>query len=163
MSQGLLLSPQDVRQIAADLGVAPTKKLGQNFVHDPNTVRKIVRLAGFHPGDYVLEVGPGLGSLTLGILEAGAKLIAVELDERLAHALPVTAARYQPGKPVQVVHEDALRVTASQLQNEAGALPTALVANLPYNVSVPILMHVLEILPDLTRALVRHAASASCG
>lgn len=149
-----LLGPQDVRTIAARLGVTPTKKLGQNFVHDPNTVRKIVRLAGITADDHVLEIGPGLGSLTLGMLETGARVTAVELDARLAAELEQTAKVYQPDARLRVLHEDGLRVTAQALADDTGALPTVLVANLPYNVSVPILMHLLEILPGLTRVLV---------
>lgn len=151
-----LLGPVEVRELAERLGVSPTKKLGQNFVIDPNTVRKIVRLAGVDAGDRVLEVGPGLGSLTLGILEAGASVAAVEIDERLAAELPRTVAAMQPGtaERLSVVRSDALDVTADQLRAPEGRLPEILVANLPYNVSVPILMHLLELIPELRRGLV---------
>lgn len=152
-----LLGPAEVRELAERLGVSPTKKLGQNFVIDPNTVRKIVRLAGVEAGDRVIEVGPGLGSLTLGITEAGADVTAVEIDHRLAAELLSTARTMQPEifadaeRPrLRVIRSDALDVTASDF----GALPEVLVANLPYNVSVPILMHLLELLPSLRGGLV---------
>ena len=129
-----LLGPAEIRDLATLLDVQPTKKLGQNFVVDANTVRRIVRLAKIESGDEVLEVGPGLGSLTLGILEAGARLTAVEIDPRLAAQLPTTVETLQPGAPLQVITADALRVT------ELPAPPRRLVANLPYNVSVPVLL-----------------------
>ena len=142
-----LLGPAEIRDLAALLDLQPTKKLGQNFVVDANTVRKIVRAADVRPGDEVLEVGPGLGSLTLGLLEAGARVTAVEIDARLAGLLPRTAAEFAPGAPLQVVAGDALRVAVP------GA-PTRLVANLPYNVSVPVLLHLLATVPSLRTALV---------
>lgn len=155
---GALLGPKEVRELAERLGVSPTKKLGQNFVIDPNTVRKIVRLAGVAAGDRVIEVGPGLGSLTLGITEAGASVIAVEIDHRLAAELPQTARAMQPEifldeqlPRLRVIRSDALEVTAEQLGDAA---PERLVANLPYNVSVPILMHLLELIPELRGGLV---------
>ncbi|MCB1274660.1 MAG: 16S rRNA (adenine(1518)-N(6)/adenine(1519)-N(6))-dimethyltransferase, partial [Leucobacter sp.] len=132
-----LLGPAEVRELAERLGVSPTKKLGQNFVIDPNTVRKIVRLAGVEAGDAVIEVGPGLGSLTLGILEAEAAVTAVEIDHRLAAELPATVAAMQPGAEarLRVIRSDALEVERAQLCAERA--PEVLVANLPYNVSVP--------------------------
>ena len=152
-----LLGPAEVRELAERLGVSPTKKLGQNFVIDPNTVRKIVRLAGVGEGDRVLEVGPGLGSLTLGLTEAGAEVTAVEIDLRLAAELPATLHAMQPAAAdrLRVIRSDALDLTLEQLSDAAPAeaassaasLPTLLVANLPYNVSVPILMHLLELIP----------------
>ncbi|GAB2550338.1 16S rRNA (adenine(1518)-N(6)/adenine(1519)-N(6))-dimethyltransferase RsmA [Leucobacter ruminantium] len=147
-----LLGPAEVRELAERLDVSPTKKLGQNFVIDPNTVRKIVRLAGVEVDDRVIEVGPGLGSLTLGILETGADVTAVEIDHRLAAELPATVRAMQPGaeRRFRVVRSDALDVTGEML----GEPPTVLVANLPYNVSVPILMHLLELIPGLERGLV---------
>lgn len=150
-----LLGPAEVRELAERLGVNPTKKLGQNFVVDPNTVRKIVRLAQLHKGDRVLEVGPGLGSLTLGLTEIGAHVTAIEIDHRLAAELPHTVAQMQPEalSRLRVVRSDALDVTAQQLTNE-GPPAEVLVANLPYNVSVPILMHLLEIVPTLRSGLV---------
>ena len=147
-----LLGPAEVRELAAQLDVNPTKKLGQNFVHDPNTVRKIVRLAGVTATDEVLEIGPGLGSLTLGLTEVGARVTAVEIDPRLATQLPVTQQRMQPGAQLRVLLTDALELDRTHL--EGFPAPTVLVANLPYNVSVPILMHLLELIPELERGLV---------
>jgi 16S rRNA (adenine1518-N6/adenine1519-N6)-dimethyltransferase len=129
--------------------VTPTKKLGQNFVVDANTVRKIVSVAEVAPGDRVVEVGPGLGSLTLAILEAGASVTAVEIDHRLAERLPATAAAHGVADgALTVVDADALRVT------ELPGDPAVLVANLPYNVSVPVLLHFLENFPGLERGVV---------
>ncbi|AYF97260.1 16S rRNA (adenine(1518)-N(6)/adenine(1519)-N(6))-dimethyltransferase RsmA [Protaetiibacter intestinalis] len=143
-----LLGPAEIRDLAEQLELQPTKKLGQNFVVDGNTVRKIVRASGIEAGAHVVEVGPGLGSLTLGLLEAGARVTAIEIDHRLADQLPRTVEAMQPGAPLQVVDADALRV-----EGVAGE-PTALVANLPYNVSVPVLLHLLHVVPSLERALV---------
>lgn len=156
MPRPQLLGPIEVRELAERLEVSPTKKLGQNFVIDPNTVRKIVRTAGVEAGDRVVEVGPGLGSLTLGILEAGARVTAVEIDHRLAAELPSTVRAMQAdaAERLRVVRSDALEVSAEQLCDVDGALPDVLVANLPYNVSVPILMHLLELVPDLRAGLV---------
>ncbi len=144
-----LLGPSDIRSLAEALGTAPTKKWGQNFVVDSGTVRRIVRIAGVEPGDQVVEVGPGLGSLTLALLEAGAEVTAVEIDPILAKALPDTvAARAGADATLTVLHQDALQI---------GSLPHApklLVANLPYNVSVPVLLHFLEHFPSLERVLV---------
>ncbi|WP_241095397.1 MULTISPECIES: 16S rRNA (adenine(1518)-N(6)/adenine(1519)-N(6))-dimethyltransferase RsmA [unclassified Leucobacter] len=148
-----LLGPAQVRELAERLDVTPTKKLGQNFVIDPNTVRKIVRLAGVRAGDRVIEVGPGLGSLTLGITEVGADVTAVEIDHRLAAELPLTARALQPEAQLRVIRSDALELTAEQIA-ELPAPPEVLVANLPYNVSVPILMHLLELIPGLRSGLV---------
>ena len=143
-----LLGPAEIRDLAEVLDVTPTKKLGQNFVHDGNTVRRIVQAAGVQPGETVLEIGPGLGSLTLGLLEAGASVIAVEIDRRLAEQLPHTVRLMQPGRSLTVVHDDALRVT------ELPGDPVRLVANLPYNVSVPVLLHLLEHFPTLRAGIV---------
>jgi 16S rRNA (adenine1518-N6/adenine1519-N6)-dimethyltransferase len=143
-----LLGPAEIRDLAELLDVTPTKKLGQNFVHDGNTVRRIVQIAGVQAGETVLEIGPGLGSLTLGLLEAGASVIAVEIDRRLAEQLPHTVRVMQPGTSLTVVHDDALRVT--ELPGE----PSRLVANLPYNVSVPVLLHLLEHFPSLRSGIV---------
>lgn len=150
-----LLGPAQVRELASRHGIHPTKKLGQNFVIDPNTVRKIVRLAGVSAQDLVLEIGPGLGSLTLGLTEAQAQVTAVEIDPRLARQLPETLADMQPENQglLRVIHSDALDLTHDQLV-AGSAAPEVLVANLPYNVSVPILMHLLHILPSLNRGLV---------
>ncbi len=148
-----LLGPADVRALADRLGVHPTKSRGQNFVIDPNTVRRIVRVAGVGPADVVLEVGPGLGSLTLALLPEVAGVVAVELDAGLAAALPETVATYAPelAGRLTVVPGDALRVRPADLP---GPPPTALVANLPYNVAVPVLLHALETFPSLSRVLV---------
>ncbi|GAA3766960.1 16S rRNA (adenine(1518)-N(6)/adenine(1519)-N(6)) -dimethyltransferase RsmA [Microbacterium kribbense] len=144
-----LLGAAEIRALAADLDVTPTKKLGQNFVHDANTVRRIVQAAAVAPGERVVEVGPGLGSLTLAILETGAAVTAVEIDHRLAARLPRTAAEHGvPDGALTVVDADALRITS--LEGD----PTVLVANLPYNVSVPVLLHLLETFPGLQRAVV---------
>lgn len=144
-----LLGAAEIRALAAELDVTPTKKLGQNFVVDANTVRKIVHVAGVRPGDRVVEVGPGLGSLTLAILEVGATVTAVEIDHRLAARLPETAhAHGVAAEALTVVDADALRVT------ELPGDPTILVANLPYNVSVPVLLHFLETFPHLRSGVV---------
>ncbi len=145
-----LLGPAEIRDLAARLGVHPTKKLGQNFVLDPNTVRRIVRTAGVQAGETVVEVGPGLGSLTLGLLEAGASVVAVEIDRRLAEQLPQTVRELggqDAAARLSVVHADALRVT--ELPH-----PARLVANLPYNVSVPVLLHFLETFPSIGAGVV---------
>ena len=144
-----LLGPAEVRALAAELDVRPTKQRGQNFVIDANTVRRIVRESGVGPGDVVLEVGPGLGSLTLALLEVVPRVVAVEVDDRLAAALPATVTKHAPAVDLEVVHADALRITAVP-----GPAPTALVANLPYNVAVPVLLHLLALLPSLERGLV---------
>ena len=146
-----LLGPAEVRQLADALGVRPTKQRGQNFVIDANTVRRIVRAAEVGPDDCVLEVGPGLGSLTLALLEVARHVVAVEIDDVLAAALPATVERFAPGQAdrFSLLHADALRVTELP-----GPPPTALVANLPYNVSVPVLLHLLERVPTLQRVLV---------
>lgn len=146
-----LLGPAEIRGLAAELDVRPTKKLGQNFVHDPNTVRRIVELAGVGQGDVVLEVGPGLGSLTLGLLATGARVVAVEIDPKLAERLPKTVAERGPeaADRLTVVGADALRVTRAELGE-----PTALVANLPYNVAVPVVLHLLAEVPSLKSGLV---------
>ena len=150
---GALLGPAEIRDLAGRLGIRPTKTLGQNFVIDGGTVRKIVRSAGVVAGERVVEIGPGLGSLTLGLLEAGASLVAVEIDPVLAGALPATVAAHLPEVAgtdrFTVVTADALEVTELP-----GAAPTALVANLPYNVSVPVLLTFLERFPSLERVLV---------
>jgi len=151
-----LLGPADVRQLAARLGVRPTKTLGQNFVVDANTVRRIARSAGIGAGDLVAEIGPGLGSLTLALLETGADVIAVEIDPVLAAELPTTVAtRCAPAVAarLRVVGADALLVRADQLE-VTGRTPDALVANLPYNVAVPVLLTLLERVPTLRSGLV---------
>ncbi|MCS3844993.1 16S rRNA (adenine(1518)-N(6)/adenine(1519)-N(6))-dimethyltransferase RsmA [Microbacterium sp. AK031] len=144
-----LLGATEIRRLAAELDVTPTKKLGQNFVVDANTVRKIVNVGKVRAGERVVEVGPGLGSLTLAILETGASVTAVEIDHRLAARLPQTAADHGVAEDaLTVVDSDALRVT------ELPGDPTVLVANLPYNVSVPVLLHFMETFPNLQRGVV---------
>lgn len=154
LERAALLGPADVRALAAELDVRPTKKLGQNFVHDANTVRRIVDLAGVHPDDVVLEVGPGLGSLTLGLLDTGARVVAVEIDPVLAARLPATAAARAPegAQRLTVLTADAMRVRPADLA--AVGAPDTLVANLPYNVAVPVVLHLLAEFPSLRRALV---------
>ena len=146
-----LLGPTEVRGLSQALGIRPTKTLGQNFVHDAGTVRRIVRSAGVRPDDTVLEIGPGLGSLTLALLEAGARVIAVEIDPALARALPVTVADRMPQAAgrLSLIEADALSITGPQSLDETGNPPTRLVANLPYNVAVPVLLTALEALPSL--------------
>ena len=154
-----LLGPAEVRDLAELLHLTPTKKLGQNFVIDANTVRRIVRVAGVRPGDTVLEIGPGLGSLTLGLLEADATVVAVEIDGRLAEQLPITvraasadtsadSSSDDDAARLTVLHEDAMRVTTLP------GRPSRLVANLPYNVSVPVLLHLLEHVPGIRSGVV---------
>ena len=148
-----LLTPGDVRELAERLGVRPSKRLGQNFVVEPGTVRRIAALAALEPQDVVLEVGPGLGSLTLALLEADAgQVVGVEIDPVLAAELPRTIAARAPGRAdrMAVVALDALQIEGHDLP----AAPSALVANLPYNVAVPVLLHLLAALPSLRRGLV---------
>jgi len=151
VADGDLLGPAAVREIAGRLGIRPAKRLGQNFVIDPGTVRRIVALAGLSPGDTVLEVGPGFGSLTLGLLPAARRVVAVEVDPDLAAELPRTVAGRAPGLAprLDVVTADAARVTSLP-----GEPPTVLVANLPYNVAVPVVLHLLATFGSLARGLV---------
>ena len=146
-----LLGPAEVRALAAQLDLRPTKQRGQNFVIDANTVRRIVADSKVTGADVVLEVGPGLGSLTLALLAVARRVVAVEVDPVLAQALPATIAERAPDQAAafEVVLADALRIDAVP-----GPSPTALVANLPYNVSVPVLLHLLALLPSLERGLV---------
>lgn len=152
VAAGKLLTSNDIRELCAQLNIRPTKTLGQNFVNDPGTVRKIVRNAGVQAGEQVLEIGPGLGSLTLALLEAGAQVSAVEIDPPLAQALPSTAQARFPEAKLQVFTADALTITGPESID--GATPTRLVANLPYNVAVPIVLTVLEKLPSIQTVLV---------
>ena len=146
-----LLGPAEVRQLAAELDLRPTKQRGQNFVIDANTVRRIVRESGVTGDDVVVEVGPGLGSLTLALLDVARRVVAIEIDPLLADRLPATIASYAPDHAdrFEVVLADAMRI-----EEVPGPPPTALVANLPYNVSVPVLIHLLTLLPSLERGLV---------
>ncbi len=143
-----LLGGADVRALADSLGVVPTKKLGQNFVTDPNTIRKIVASAKLGSNETVVEIGPGLGSLTLGLLEAVEHVISVEIDAKMASAIEQTVAKRAPGRRFSLVTQDAMKVT------KLPAEPTALVANLPYNISVPVLLHFVETFPTLRHGLV---------
>jgi len=144
-----LLGAAEIRELAEELGIKPAKSLGQNFVIDANVCRKIVRTAGVTSSDIALEIGPGLGSLTLALLEEAKSVIAVEIDERLATRLPQTvAAHNESAATFSVIHQDALHLKSLP---EA---PTVLVANLPYNVSVPVLLHLLEIFPTLKSGVV---------
>jgi 16S rRNA (adenine1518-N6/adenine1519-N6)-dimethyltransferase len=143
-----LLGGADIRALAESLGVVPTKKLGQNFVTDPNTIRKIVSSAKLDSHETVVEIGPGLGSLTLGLLEAVEHVISVEIDAKMAAAIEQTVAKRAVGRKFSLVTQDAMKVT------ELPAAPTALVANLPYNISVPVLLHFIETFPSLRHGLV---------
>jgi 16S rRNA (adenine1518-N6/adenine1519-N6)-dimethyltransferase len=158
-----MLGPRDIRFLADGLDLRPSKQWGQNFVVDAGTVRRIARIAGVGPGDHVIEVGPGFGSLTLALLETGANVTAVEIDPRLAVSLPSIAAEHAPEDATRlaVIHGDALRVTATDVEDARvardggpGTAPRALVANLPYNVAVPVILHALETFPGLERVLV---------
>lgn len=143
-----LLGAVDVRELASRLDVTPTKKLGQNFVTDPNTIRRIVAAAKLTGAETVVEIGPGLGSLTLGLLEVAKKVIAVEIDPKMAAELEATIAKRAPGTDFTLVRDDALKV------DELPAAPDALVANLPYNISVPVLLHFLERFATIQTGLV---------
>lgn len=147
-----LLTSGDIKVLSKGLGIQPTKKWGQNFVVDANTVRRITATAGLGADDVVMEVGPGLGSLTLALIEVARRVIAVEIDPKLALALPTTVAHRAPDEHerLTVVETDAARIRADQLPEA----PTALVANLPYNVAVPVVLHSLETFPTLDRGLV---------
>lgn len=146
-----LLSAADIRRLAEHLHVRPTKQRGQNFVIDPNTIRRIVSLAELSGAEHVLEVGPGLGSLTLGLLDESAHLTAVEIDHTLADHLPVTVRRMRPDRAGQltVLRRDALKLSADDVDS-----PEVLVANLPYNVAVPVVLHLLQTLPSLRKGLI---------
>ena len=150
MAEGLL-DPRTIRELAEEIGLRPTKQRGQNFVHDANTVRRIVAVGGVTADDVVLEIGPGLGSLTLGLLEAGAQVVAIEIEPALAQRLPRTVAERLPqaADRFRVIEADALTVDVLD-----GPQPTRVVANLPYNVSVPVLLHVLARFASLTAGLV---------
>jgi 16S rRNA (adenine1518-N6/adenine1519-N6)-dimethyltransferase len=143
-----LLGSAEIRRLAEELDLRPTKKLGQNFVIDPNTIRKIVAAASLGPKDKVVEIGPGLGSLTLGLLEKVNQLAVVEFDDRLAKRLKQTLDLKAAGHNCQIISADAMTVTSLPFE------PDALVANLPYNISVPVLLHFMETFPSLQRGLV---------
>ena len=144
-----LLGAAEIRELAEALDLKPSKSLGQNFVHDGNVCRKIVRTAGLTPTDIALEIGPGLGSLTLAMLEEAQAVVAVEIDARLANQLPITAAKHSERADIlTVINQDALTLKNLPID------PTVLIANLPYNVSVPVFLHLLEILPSLRSGVV---------
>lgn len=143
-----LLGAGEIRALASELDLRPTKKLGQNFVIDPNTIRKIVAAANLDPADKVVEIGPGLGSLTLGLLEKVDQLTAIEFDQKLATRLASTLKQKAPEKSCQIIHADAMGVLSLDFE------PDALVANLPYNISVPVILHFLESFPSISKALV---------
>lgn len=144
-----LLGAAEIRELAASLDLKPSKSLGQNFVHDGNVCRKIVRTAGLTSTDIALEIGPGLGSLTLAMLEEAQAVLAVEIDSRLATQLPITVAKHSDrADKLTVINQDALTLKHLSLE------PTVLIANLPYNVSVPVFLHLLEILPSLRSGVV---------
>ena len=144
-----LLGAAEIRELAEALDLKPSKSLGQNFVHDGNVCRKIVRTAGVTSSDIALEIGPGLGSLTLAMLEEAESVVAVEIDSRLATQLPITAAKHsERADKLIVINQDALTLKSLPVD------PTVLVANLPYNVSVPVFLHLLEILPSLRSGVV---------
>lgn len=154
--EGSLLGAADIRRIAAEEGITPTKKFGQNFVIDPGTVKKIVTASKINSNDFVMEVGPGLGSLTLAILQAGANLTAVEIDPTLAKRLPSTVKEFMPNalERFNVILKDALELNAQDVPNLANAQHFTLVANLPYNVATPIILTLLEKFNNLTSFLV---------
>jgi 16S rRNA (adenine1518-N6/adenine1519-N6)-dimethyltransferase len=149
-----LLGPADIRRLADRLGVSPTKRLGQNFVIDAGTIRRIVSLAELTADDVVLEVGPGLGSLTLGLVDAAGRVVAVEIDPVLAAELPVTIAARAPEQAHRLTVVTADAVKLSGLPGSPADQPTTLVANLPYNVAVPVLLNLLEAFPSIRRALI---------
>ena len=150
-----LLGGNDIRELATKLDVMPTKKLGQNFVTDPNTIRRIVAAAKLTGDETVVEIGPGLGSLTLGLLEVAKRVVAVEIDPKLAGELEATVAARAVGRDFTLVRGDALQVTELPAADGSGLIaPDALVANLPYNISVPVLLHFLETFKSLQTGLV---------
>lgn len=146
-----LLGRTEIRQLAKELDFRPRKSFGQNFVHDANTVRRIVTISGVGKSDVVLEVGPGLGSLTLALLDRGATVVAVEIDPVLAERLPQTVAEHSNSEAerLTVIHRDVLTLRRAELDLESAAEPTAVVANLPYNVAVPALLHLLAEFPSI--------------
>jgi 16S rRNA (adenine1518-N6/adenine1519-N6)-dimethyltransferase len=148
----MLLGPAEIAELLKQLDVKPTKKLGQNFLHDGNIVRKIVKSAQLVPADIVLEVGPGLGSLTLGLLPEVSQVIAVDIDQRFIDQLPTTIAKFEPefSNRLLALHKDAMQLVPTDLPNQ----PTALVANLPYNISVPVILTLLAKFPTIEKLLV---------
>lgn len=143
-----------MRALAEDIGLRPAKRLGQNFVTDPNTVRRIVRTAGPGPDDYVVEVGPGFGSLTLGLLASGAHVAAIDVDARFARQLPETIARFAPEQAPRCASIQSDAVQLDRLPHEPAMQPTMLIANLPYNVAVPVLLHIWDTFATIRTGLV---------
>ena len=144
-----LLGASEIRELAAQLDLKPTKKLGQNFVVDANICRKIAKLAQVGKDDIALEIGPGLGSLTLALLDSSKQVVAVEIDDRLAKQLPITVENHGfKNKDLMVINQDAMQL------REISIKPTVLVANLPYNISVPVLLNMLEHFPSINRGVV---------
>lgn len=144
-----LLGAAEIRELAEALDLKPSKSLGQNFVHDGNTCLKIVRTAGVQPDDVALEIGPGLGSLTLAMMQEAKAVVVVEIDKRLAEQLPLTAAKHADNpEKLTVINKDALQIESLPID------PTVLIANLPYNVSVPVFLHMLEKFPTLRTGVV---------
>lgn len=144
-----LLGASEIRELAAQLDLKPTKKLGQNFVVDANICRKIAKLAQVGKDDIALEIGPGLGSLTLALLDSAKQVVAVEIDDRLAKQLPTTVENHGfKNKDLMVINQDAMQL------REISIKPTVLVANLPYNISVPVLLNILEHFPSINRGVV---------
>lgn len=144
-----LLGAVEIRELATSLELKPTKKLGQNFVVDANTCRKIVKLGDVTDQDISLEIGPGLGSLTLALLDASKSVIAVEIDTRLATQLPLTINKHGfDNSKFTVINQDAMQLNTLPTQ------PDVLIANLPYNVSVPVLLNILEFFPSINRGVV---------
>lgn len=150
MTDVQLLGAQDIRRLATALDVSPTKKWGQNFVIDPNTVRRIVEQSHVEAEDVVVEIGPGLGSLTLPLLERASHVVVIEIDPRLATQLPITISEFAPSRAdsLTVVNQDAMTVNSLAFE------PTKLVANLPYNISVPVVLHMLEMFSSINEVLV---------
>lgn len=151
-----LLGAAHIRSLAQEAGIHPTKIWGQNFVIDPSIVRMIVELSEVHKQSSVIEIGPGLGSLTLALLEVDAHVTVVEIDKRLAEKLPHTIEQYAPGKKIRIINKDALTVTSDDVigTEQGTTAPEYLIANLPYNVSVPVLLHFLSIFPSLRKIVV---------
>ena len=144
------ISAKEIRDLAKELDLRPSKKLGQNFVIDPNSIEKIIRLAKLDSDDCVVEVGPGLGSLTIGLLQKVKKLYCVEIDQRLAAQLPITLSKQLPIDNLAVIAKNFLEITVEDFELK----PKALVANLPYNLSVPIILHTLLNIPSISNLLV---------
>jgi len=155
LSEPALLRPPQIRELADAIGLRPSKGRGQNFIVDPNSIRRIVRIAECGNTDHIVEIGPGLGSLTLGLVATGAHVTAIEIDAALANQLPETIAQYAPDQKHQlhVIHADAMHLAATDVPVSPAA-PNKLVANLPYNVSVPVLLHILETFKTIESGLV---------